>query len=111
VTRLLGSARAAELFLLSERVTAQDAHTMGLVADVVPDESLLAHSVAMASRVAAFSPLAIAAIKENLHDDAADLSTYLDHETVRFGRNSATHDAHEAARAFVERRQPEFEGR
>jgi 2-(1,2-epoxy-1,2-dihydrophenyl)acetyl-CoA isomerase len=110
VSRLIGSARAQELYLLSDRVDADQALRYGLVSAVVTDDELMGTAAIAARKLAAMAPLTLAAIKANLHDAAVlDLGEYLDAEAARFGRNSVTHDAHEAAVAFVERREPRFE--
>jgi 2-(1,2-epoxy-1,2-dihydrophenyl)acetyl-CoA isomerase len=111
LTRLLGSARARELVLLSERVPAEVALDLGLVSAVLPDDELLPHALALARRFAAFAPLTVAALKANLNDAAGDLGSYLDREATRFAQTTMTRDAREAAAAFVEKRTPRFEGR
>jgi len=111
LTRLLGSARARELVLLSERVPAATALELGLVSAVVADDELLPHALTLAARFAAFAPLTVAALKANLSDAAGDLGGYLDREAERFAATARTADAREAATAFVERRAPRFEGR
>ena len=111
LTRLLGSARARELVLLSGRVPATAALDLGLVSAVVADDELLPHALALAEGFAAFAPLTVAALKANLNDAAGDLASYLDREAERFAEISMTGDAREAATTFVEKRAPRFEGR
>jgi 2-(1,2-epoxy-1,2-dihydrophenyl)acetyl-CoA isomerase len=111
-SRLLGAAKARELFLLSDRIDAAEAQRIGLVSGVVPDTELHEAVQAIARRLTGFSPGAIAAMKANMNDAAAlDLPAYLDVECRRFAENLQTRDAIEAARAFVEKRAPDFEGR
>jgi 2-(1,2-epoxy-1,2-dihydrophenyl)acetyl-CoA isomerase len=79
---------------------------------VVPDEQLLETVRAVALRLAAFAPRTVAALKANLNDALVlDLPVYLDVESRRFAENLRTRDAAEAARAYVEKRPPVFEGR
>jgi 2-(1,2-epoxy-1,2-dihydrophenyl)acetyl-CoA isomerase len=110
--RIVGPARARELYLLSEKFRAPEAERIGLVSAVLPDAELLPFVRARAERVAGFAPLTVRAIKANL-DDALDVSfaTMLDREADRHTRCGRTEDAREAARAFLEKRPPVFHGR
>jgi 2-(1,2-epoxy-1,2-dihydrophenyl)acetyl-CoA isomerase len=110
LSRLVGPSRAAAMLLLSPRYDAASAAELGLVDEVVDDA--LSRATAIAEQVGALAPLTLAAIKENLHDaQGSDLSTYLDRECERFHATLATHDAMEAVRAYLEQREPRFEGR
>ncbi len=110
--RIVGPAKARELLLLSERIDASEAARLGLVSSVVPDEELLASARSLARAVSEFSPLALAAMKANLHDAATStLSESLSNEAVRMAENSQLHDTREAVAAFREGRSPVFEGR
>jgi 2-(1,2-epoxy-1,2-dihydrophenyl)acetyl-CoA isomerase len=111
--RLIGDARAREIYFLAERVGAEEALQMGLVSRVLDDADLLAHCTSVAERVAGFAPLTVAAMKQNFNDAASEpvFASYLDREAERFTRTMATRDAAEAARAFVEKRPPSFERR
>src|SRR5215471_16187325 len=102
--RIVGPAKARELYLLAERI--------GLVSAVFPDAELLPLVRARAERVAGFAPLTVRAIKANLND-ALDVgfATMLDREADRHTRCGRTEDAREAARAFLEKRPPVFHGR
>lgn len=110
--RIVGPARARELYLLAEKFRAADAERIGLVSAILPDEELLPFVRAKAERVAGFAPLTVRAIKANLND-ALDVSfpTMLDREADRHTRCGRTEDAAEAARAFLEKRPPVFHGR
>jgi 2-(1,2-epoxy-1,2-dihydrophenyl)acetyl-CoA isomerase len=111
LTRMLGTARARELVLLSDRVPASQALALGLVSAVLPDAELLPHARSIAARFVAFAPVAVAALKANLYDASGDPGPYLDREAARFAQVTVTHDAREAAAAFVAKREPRFEGR
>jgi 2-(1,2-epoxy-1,2-dihydrophenyl)acetyl-CoA isomerase len=111
-TRILGQARARELFLLPGRLPAREAHAAGLVTRVSPDESFTADLAALTARLAASAPRAVRAMKDNLRDaDRMSLADYLDVESERMVATFHTADAREAARAFLERREPVFTGR
>jgi 2-(1,2-epoxy-1,2-dihydrophenyl)acetyl-CoA isomerase len=79
---------------------------------VLPDDELLAFVRAKAERTAAFAPLTLRAIKANLNDSLTlGFSEQLDREADRHVRCGRTEDAREAARAFLEKRPPIFQGR
>jgi 2-(1,2-epoxy-1,2-dihydrophenyl)acetyl-CoA isomerase len=80
-TRILGTARARELYLLSEKMTAQEALAFGLVSKVAPAAELRGYGEALAARLAQF-PEAAAYAKENLNlAETCDLVTLLDQES------------------------------
>ena len=109
--RLVGAAKAAELALTTEPLSAADAERFGLVARVVPAADLLPAAQALAGRLAAGAPLALALTKEAL-DRAweASLDEHLETEADLQGRAGATIDHAEGIAAFLERRQPRFRG-
>ena len=111
ITRLVGPAKARELYLLDEKVPAQRALDIGLVSKVVPDDALEAEVQALAARFARGPGLAYAGIKRNLN--AAETGTL--EETIALegpanARASLSHDGKEAGRAFMEKREPVFRG-
>ncbi len=111
-TRLLGGARARELFLLPEVITATEAARLGLVTRVVPDADYVDGLAGLVATLAARAPIALAALKENLRDaERLDLAAYLDVETERMVGTVATDDAAEATDAFLAKRAPRFLGR
>jgi 2-(1,2-epoxy-1,2-dihydrophenyl)acetyl-CoA isomerase len=110
--RVVGPARARELYLLAEKFRAPDAERFGLVSRVVPDGELMGEVRRVAERVAGFAPLTMRAIKANLNDGlGGGLSEQLDREADRHIRCGLTEDAREAAAAFLEKRSPRFAGR
>jgi len=110
--RIVGPAKARELYLLAEKFTAQEAQRIGLVSAVVDDGELSGFVRERAARIAAFAPLTLRAIKANLND-AMDggFAEQLDREADRHVRCARTEDAGEAARAFLEKRRPVFRGK
>jgi 2-(1,2-epoxy-1,2-dihydrophenyl)acetyl-CoA isomerase len=112
LTRLVGTAKARELYFTSDRVGAEEALRLGLVNRVVPDGELDAQALALARRIAAGPPVAMRFMKANLNRALeADLQTCLDFEADRMVRGAMTEDYREAVRAFQERRPPVFRGR
>lgn len=111
LVRLLGAARARELFFARDRVDAEAAREMGLVHAVVPAAQLERRVAAHAERATALPPLAVAALKANLADsERLSLSDLLDAEARRVVRCQLTADAAEAAAAFEGAREPRFRG-
>jgi 2-(1,2-epoxy-1,2-dihydrophenyl)acetyl-CoA isomerase len=110
--RIVGAARAREMYFLSDRVSAEEAERIGLVAKTVPDEELLPHVRSVAERLLALAPLALRRIKENLND-AEDVSfaEALNREADRHVRTGGSEDTREARAAFAEKRAPVFTGR
>ncbi|GAA4481260.1 enoyl-CoA hydratase [Rhodococcus olei] len=112
LTRLLGSARARELFLMPGKFGADDAARLGLVTRVAARDELGAVAATLARRLASAAPLAARAMKQNLHAATVlPLADYLQVEADRMVRSFHTEDAREAAAAFLERREPVFAGR
>jgi enoyl-CoA hydratase/carnithine racemase len=112
LTRALGPARAKELILLRDRFDATEALRLGVVTEVVEAGGALPRALEMAEALAALPPLAVRVAKRAI-DAAAESPRHaaLAVERLAYAALSQTHDADEAARAFVEKREPRFEGR
>ncbi len=112
LTRHLGSARARELLMLSERVTAARALELGLLTSVHPADELKSAVDAVARKLANGPRLALGLMKENLNRAAfdSDLPGYLEHEVDNHLACVRSDDHAEAARAFAEKRPPRFTG-
>lgn len=109
--RLVGVARAAELCMLGDQVSAADALRIGLVNRVVPDASLGDEAGALAERLAQ-GPRSLGLIKRALNLAlASDLRTQLAHEEDLQGLALTTSDSVEGVTAFIEKRPASFEGR
>jgi 2-(1,2-epoxy-1,2-dihydrophenyl)acetyl-CoA isomerase len=112
LTRLIGAAKARELYFLSDRVTMSDAERLGLVNWVVPGEQLMARTMEIARGLAQGPRVAFRYMKENLNRAVAgEFTDCLDLEATHHVHCGATEDHREAARAFVEKRTPQFKGR
>lgn len=113
LTKLVGSAKARELYYLSERIDAKEAERLGLVNWVVPGASLEERALGIATRLAQGPIVAYRYMKENLNRAAggAELEDCIDLEATHHIHTGLTEDHREAARAFVEKREPVFKGR
>jgi 2-(1,2-epoxy-1,2-dihydrophenyl)acetyl-CoA isomerase len=109
--RLVGQARAAELALVGDPITADEALRIGLVSRVVPNDELLPQARALADRIAAGAPMAVALTKGALeHAASIDLETALEGEAKLQGIAGASADHAEGLAAFREKRAPRFTG-
>jgi 2-(1,2-epoxy-1,2-dihydrophenyl)acetyl-CoA isomerase len=110
--RLVGWARAMELMLTSDRVSADEALQLGLVNRVVPADSFEAGVRDLANRLASGPTLAYALIKRGLNRSlGADLDTVLEMEAQYQSVAGESHDFQEGVTAFLEKRKPRFQGR
>lgn len=110
--RLIGPAKAKELYFLGDLIGADEALRLGLVTKVVPHEALMDETMALARRLAAGPTLALGRIKDNFTFGATNtFSDTLVREAQNMIASGATEDHRNAARAFVEKREPEFTGR
>jgi len=110
--RIVGAAKARELYFLPGKFDAQEAHRVGLVSQVFPDDRFRAEVDLVASRLAGAAPLALAGMKQNFLDgERLPLADYIDVETARHQSITASEDTTEAFAAFVEKRTPLFKGR
>ena len=109
--RLVGTAKALEIALTTEPLIAADAERFGLVARVVPAEELLREAQALAGRLAAGAPVAMALTKRAINRAwDATLDEQLDYEADLQGLAGATADHAEGIAAFVEKRPAAFTG-
>lgn len=111
LSQLVGTALARELYFTARRVEAQEALHLGLTNRIAPADDFEAQAMAFAQEVASGPPIALRLMKENLNRAlTSGLREALSAEAVAMVRTSQTQDHQEAARAFVEKRQPEFHG-
>ena len=109
--RLLGSAKTRELYLLSEKITAEEALRIGLVNRVVPSAAIEAETMALARRLAKGPAAAYRYIKRNLNAaETLTLQEVIELETHHMLRCGQTEDAKELIQAAREKREPVFRG-
>lgn len=109
---LVGLTRAAEIAFTNEPVSAEEAKSMGLVNDVVPDEDLMAAAQALAAELAQGPTAAIGLTKRAFNKaHLGDLEAVLDYEAHLQEIAGGSADHQEGLAAFREKRPPEFEGK
>ena len=110
-TRIVGKARAMEIMLTGNPITAHKALEWGLVNRVVPVEQYLGEARKLAAEVAGKAPLAVRMAKDAV-GKAQDISLEngLDYESRLFSLLFSTEDQKEGMKAFVEKRKPNWRG-
>jgi 2-(1,2-epoxy-1,2-dihydrophenyl)acetyl-CoA isomerase len=112
VRRLLGTARAFEWMSSGRRLTAAEAHAWGLVSEVVEADRLQARAAELAGELAALPTRGIALTKRLFdHAEHTTLEEQLELEAQLQAAATRTHDFAEGVAAFLEKREPRFEGR
>jgi enoyl-CoA hydratase/carnithine racemase len=112
LARVLGKQRAMELVLTGRRFGADEAHAMGLVNRVVADDRWLEEAMALAQEVATKPPIASRLAKQAvLAAEETALSSGLENERRLYELAMATEDRVEGMQAFLEKREPRFEGK
>lgn len=110
--RIVGMHRAKELALFADIIDAAEAERIGLVNRVLPDSEIDGFVDEWAARLAAGPPIALAMTKRMLDNSMqVTLEEALDDEGVAQTVNFGTADTMEAMKAFLEKREPKFEGR
>jgi len=112
LSQLVGTGKARELYYTADLLDAQQALALGLVNRVVPDARLDEETQALAARLAHGPRVALRYMKRNMNAaETGSLKDCLDLEAWHHTRTGFTEDHREAARAFVEKREPTFRGR
>ena len=113
LSNLVGSGRAKELYFLSDRVGADECLRLGIANQVVPAAELEDATMTLARRLASGPSVAYRYMKENFNRAAmgGGVIECLDLEATHHVHTGLTEDHRNAAQAFVEKRQPVFNGR
>ena len=110
--RAVGKYKAMKMVMTGDMVDAEEAEQMGLVSEVVEDETTISRAIEIAEKLASYSPIALTQIKEvaNLGSDMS-LQSALALERKAFQILFDTKDQKEGAKAFLEKRNAEYEGK
>ncbi|MCA9909676.1 MAG: enoyl-CoA hydratase/isomerase family protein [Anaerolineae bacterium] len=112
LTRAVGKAVAMEVMLGNRQLTAQEAHTAGLVNHVYPVETYLDEAIKLAQKIAEMPQVAVRLIKDAVNKaEELGLSAGLDYEKRNFYISFSTEDKSEGMHAFVEKRKPTWKHR
>jgi enoyl-CoA hydratase/carnithine racemase len=112
LSRNLSRKHAMEMLLLGDLIGADDAARMGLVNRVVPSGQAEAEALQMARTIASKSPHTLKVGKKAFYDQLElRLNEAYDHATAVMVENMLARDAEEGIGAFVEKREPRWEGR
>ena len=112
MTQLLGSAKARELYYLSDRITAEEALKLGLTNWVCEPDALMEKTMEIANRLASGPSVAYRYMKENLNRAMhGEVDDCLDLEATHHIHCGQTEDHRNATKAFVEKKEPVFKGR
>ena len=110
--KLVGTAKARELYFTADIIDAEQAGALGIVNRVVADDELQAETTALARRIADGPRIALGYMKRNLlAAETEPFQTVLELEAEHQARCAFTEDHKEAVAAFVEKRRPVFQGR
>jgi enoyl-CoA hydratase / 3-hydroxyacyl-CoA dehydrogenase len=107
--RLVGEAKALEMNLVGEPISAAEAHRLGLANQVVADHELFDTALSWARKLSDQPPIAVERIKNVSH--APDLDEGLRVEAEGFGAAFSSEDAKEGISAFLGKRKPSFKGK
>jgi len=110
--RLVGTAKALELFWTGDLIDAAEAERIGIVNKVLPDDQLMTHVREVAAKIARGPQLSIRFIKRAVYQGARiDLRTSLDLISSHYAVVSSSADHKEAVAAYLEKRKPSFTGK
>jgi 2-(1,2-epoxy-1,2-dihydrophenyl)acetyl-CoA isomerase len=110
--RLIGPAKARELYFTGELIDACEAERIGLFNKTLPDDQLRSETMALAEKITNGPPIALRRMKQNMNLALiSDFPKLLDAEAEGMVMTGMTQDHLEAAQAFVAKRPPVFQGK
>ncbi|HLE27561.1 MAG TPA: enoyl-CoA hydratase-related protein [Anaerolineales bacterium] len=109
--RIVGKAKAIELILTGDNITAQEAYRLNLVNKVVPGGEVLKTARDLGKKIAQKGAITMKAALDAINGSVRPIGDGLAYEAGQFGVLFQTEDMREGVRAFLEKRQPVFKDR
>lgn len=110
--RVIGEAKALEMMLTGDFISAKEAYSLGLLNKAVPAAEVLATATKLAQKLAAGAPVAqreiMKAVRQGMETNLYDAVTKVEHAASK--ALQYTEDFKEGAKAFLEKRAPNFKG-
>ncbi|ARN75711.1 enoyl-CoA hydratase/isomerase family protein [Oceanicoccus sagamiensis] len=110
--RIVGEAKAMELFMSAEPISASEALAINMVNQVFPDDEIMPRTIEFARKITERAPLAVRLVKRSVKQSLAmDLNTHLDMISSHMLITRPSEDHAEAIKAYEEGREPVFKGK
>ena len=112
LTKIIGTAKARELFYLSEVINAEKAKDLGIVNNIIDSSEIDEYTSSLKNKFKDLAPIAIKYMKKNLNTaEVGDLNLSLNQEALHMMICSETEDHKNAAKAFVNKEKVVFKGK
>ena len=111
LVQVVGKGKAMEMILTGDMIDAKKAHEFGLINHVVPQEELLPLANKIISKIGSRGPVAVKKAIECINAFYSDHMNGFEYEIESFGELFDTEDVKEGAKAFMEKRKPDFKGK
>ena len=112
LTKIIGTAKARELFYLSDTIDAKKAHELGIINNLVAANEIGEYVTSLKNKFRNLAPIAVRYMKKNLNiAEVGDLNLSLNQEALHMMICSETEDHKNAAKAFVNKEKVVFKGK
>ena len=112
LTKIIGTAKARELFYLSDTINAKKAHELGIINNLIDANEINEYVINLKNKFRNLAPIAIKYMKKNLNiAETGDLNMSLNQEALHMMICSETEDHKNAAKAFVNKEKVVFKGK
>ena len=112
LTKIIGTAKARELFYLSDTIDAKKAHELGIINNLINANEINEYAINLKNKFRNLAPIAIKYMKKNLNiAETGDLNLSLNQEALHMMICSETEDHKNAAKAFVNKEKVVFKGK